>query len=506
MRSSLEQHRILLQVNNAIFHERTRNGLFNKIAKTLEPVFHFDRIDILINQPGEESWYIFSPARGVPIPGYPPDRFIVPRNKNPFPNMAEKKVLIADIGKGPEYIESRFLLEAGLLWVVRAPLIIRETIIGLLQFDYKKKPSYSEEDITFCEQVAQQVTLAIDNMLAYEQLEQLNDHLTQEKRYLKKTVAALSEPDDVIYESQEMDKVINDIRNVAPTDSTVLITGETGSGKDLIARNIHKRSARSKSDFIKLNCAALVPTLVESELFGHEKGAFTGATFRKTGRFELADNGTLFLDEISELSFTAQAKLLQVLQEGTFERVGGSQTVRTNARIIAATNQDIKHMVAEKKFREDLYYRLNVFPIHIPPLRQRREDILVLGRYFGTQCCMKLNRIHPTMTQDAVEAMVQYDWPGNVRELQNFVERIIILKSNQTVTGKDIRAILNPGEQGKSVMLLEQVEKKHIENVLNWTRGMIAGPQGAASLLGLKRGTLQYRMKKLGIMPADFKP
>jgi transcriptional regulator with GAF, ATPase, and Fis domain len=319
--------------------------------------------------------------------------------------------------------------------------------------------------------------------------------------------------------------------DAARTDTTILLTGETGTGKDLIARTIHKVSGRSKNTFFKLNCAALVPTLIESELFGHEKGSFTGATAKKIGRFELANSSTLFLDEISELPFNTQAKLLQVLQDGKFERVGGSETIKTDVRIIAASNKDLARLVKEYKFREDLYYRLNIFPVNIPPLRERREDIPLLGKHFMDKFCSKLNRIRPHFLQGALDLLVSYSWPGNVRELENFMERIIILKSNKVVTEDDIRPILNvdrerdvqisslqhmeksplsnavTDDKGREVKLasLSEMEKQHISNVLKRTKGVIAGQYGAASILNMKRSTLIYRMKKLGIHPGDYK-
>jgi transcriptional regulator with GAF, ATPase, and Fis domain len=343
-------------------------------------------------------------------------------------------------------------------------------------------------------------------MLAYEKVERLKDKLAEEKSYLKKEIDTLAEPQDVIYASPSMSSLMGDIMNVASTDSTVLITGETGTGKDLIARTLHKMSSRRHNTFIKVNCAALVPTLIESELFGHEKGSFTGATARKIGRFEIANDSTLFLDEISELPLNTQAKLLQVLQEKKFERVGGAKTLSTNVRIIAASNQDLTLLVQEKKFRNDLFYRLNTFPIHVPALRERNEDIPLLVNHFIENFCSRLHRHPPHFAPDALETLNHYLWPGNIRELENFIERIIILKSNQSVTEEDVDSILHTSvEQEKEVVTLEEAERRHIKSVLKKTRGVVSGKQGAAKLLGVKRPTLQYRMKKLGINPADCK-
>jgi formate hydrogenlyase transcriptional activator len=249
-----------------------------------------------------------------------------------------------------------------------------------------------------------------------------------------------------------------------------------------------------------------VPTLIESELFGHEKGAFTGAAARKIGRFEIADKSTLFLDEIAELPLTTQAKLLQVLQEREFERVGGTETIRTDVRIIAATNQNLRTMVVEKNFREDLFYRLNIFPVLVPPLRERREDIALLGKFFADRFCAKLHRPRPHFDKSAVDVLLRYNWPGNVRELQNFIERVIILKSNQTLTGDDINPILNnSATQDDGAVTLEDAERRHIEKALASCSGVLAGPRGAAAQLGVKRATLQYRMKKLGVQADTYR-
>ena len=502
----LQKYQTILEINNAIINQRTRDGLFREITNVLEPVFHFDRTSILIIQPGEDSWQYFSPARGVNIPGLPTDKLPITKGSVPYRAMSEKKTIIVDIPNEVQLAERESLLKAGLSWMICAPLINRGQVIGSVQLSYKDSLPLSMDEIDLFKKVSQQLALAIDNMLAYEKLESLKDKLAEEKSYLKKEIDTLVEPKDIIYASPLMSNLMGDIRNVASTDSTVLITGETGTGKDLIARNIHKLSDRRHNTFIKVNCAALVPTLIESELFGHEKGSFTGAISRKIGRFEIANDSTLFLDEISELPLNTQAKLLQVIQERKFERVGGSKTLSTNVRIIAASNQDLNRLVKEKKFRDDLYYRLSIFPIYVPALRERKEDIPLLASHFINKFCSKLNRMPPQFDQYAIGALMYYPWPGNIRELENFIERIIILKSHQPVSEKDVRSILIvPVEHEKEVSTLEEAEKRHIENILKKTRGVVGGAQGAAKLLGLKRPTLQYRMKKLGITPSDYK-
>lgn len=502
----LQKHQTILKINNAIINQRTRGGLFHEITNVLEPIFCFDRISILINQPGEDSWNYFSPARGVSIPGLPTDKLPITKGMIPYQAMSEKRTIIVDIPNEPQMAEAKPLLKAGLVWMICTPLINRGQVIGSVQLSYKDRLPLSKDEIDLFEKVSQQLAMAIDNMLAYEKLESLKDKLVEEKSYLKKKVDTMAGPENIIYASPLMSHLIDNIKNVASTDSTVLITGETGTGKDLIARNIHRLSKRRHNTFIKVSCAALVPTLIESELFGHEKGAFTGAISRKIGRFEIANDSTLFLDEISELPLNTQAKLLQVLQERKFERVGGSKTLSTNVRIIAASNQELNSLIKEKTFRDDLYYRLSTFPIHVPALRERKEDIPLLIDHFVNKSCSELNRISPHFDKDVIEALMDYHWPGNIRELENFIERIIILKSNQPITEKDVSSILRaPVEYGKEDSTLEEVEKRHIEKILRKTQGVVGGANGAARILGLKRPTLQYRMKKLEINPSDYR-
>jgi len=504
--NELRQQKILLQITNAIITQRTREGLFREIVTVLHPIFTFDHISILLNRPGEDSWNFFSPAIGVEVPGFPKEIFPMKGAKIPYRAMKERKTIIADLTHELNNPESKFLLEAGLQWFICAPLIMRDKVIGSVQLCYKERPHFLLNHIDLFEKVSLQLSLVIDNMLAYEKLQSVRDMLAEERQYLKRELDLFGGANEIVYASQTMSSLMDTIVDVATTDTTILITGETGTGKDLIARTLHKLSGRSKNTFIKLNCAALVPTLIESELFGHEKGSFTGATAKKVGRFELAHNSTLFLDEISELPLNTQAKLLQVLQDGKFERVGGAETIKTNVRIIAATNKDLGRLVKENKFREDLYYRLNIFPINVPSLRERREDIPLLGAHFMDKFCSKLNRIRPHFLQDAVDLLINYPWPGNVRELENFMERIIILKSNKPVTADDLKPILNINQEHElEIPSLQEMEKRHIANALKRTKGVVAGPQGAAQILNIKRSTLMYRIKKLGINPGEYK-
>ena len=303
----------------------------------------------------------------------------------------------------------------------------------------------------------------------------------------------------IIGASPSLVRVLEQVKTVAPTNSTVLVEGETGTGKELIARAIHNLSTRSERNFVKFNCAAIPLGLLESELFGHEKGAFTGAIVRKIGRFELADKGTLFLDEIGDIPLELQAKLLRILQEQEFERLGSTYTQRVSVRLIAATNRDLKEMVAQKQFRADLYFRLNIFPVVVPPLSQRREDIPLLVRAFVEQCAQRMNRNIEIIPQETMDVLVRYDWPGNVRELQNFIERAVILSPGAvlcaplaSLCGAELVTPSGP-------MTLEQAESVHILNTLRDTKWVIGGPRGAAERLGLKRTTLLSKMRRLGL-------
>jgi formate hydrogenlyase transcriptional activator len=306
---------------------------------------------------------------------------------------------------------------------------------------------------------------------------------------------------EIMGESGALRRVLYEVDTVARTSATVLVCGETGTGKELIARAIHTRSGRARGRFVKLNCAAVPPTLLESELFGHEKGAFTGALMRRAGRFELAQDGTLFLDEIGEMAIDLQPKLLRVLQEREFERVGGGHTLTSNARIVAATNRDLQAMVADRAFREDLYYRLNVFPIHLPPLRERREDIPLLADAFVGRLARRLNKTIESISLESVARLRRHDWPGNVRELQNVLERAAILATGPVLEVPlcvDAGATSSPTQPPRGDELAE-FERRHILHVLDKTNGVVGGPNGAATRLGMKRSTLNFRMKKLGI-------
>ncbi len=504
--SEHEQLATLLQINNAAITQPTREGLFTEISRRLDPVFGCDRFSILLQEGADALWHYFVPGAGVALPGVPGTSLPAVPGMVPFEVMRTRRTVVFDVQDDPGRPGNAYLLDAGLRSIVCSPLIMRGRVLGTVQLSYARPMPLSSEQVIFFEKIAQQLALCVDNMLTREALEARTRVLAEEKSYLMREIASHACQDEVVFVSSAMKHVMDDVTAVAATDATVLLTGETGTGKDLLARTIHRMSRRGTQPMYKVNCAALVPTLIESELFGHEKGAFTGASERKTGRFELADKSTLFLDEISELPLNTQAKLLQVLQDQRFERVGGTRTIASNVRIIAATNQDLRLLVNEHSFRADLYYRLNIFPLHVPPLRDRSEDLVLLLETFIRRACSRLQKQPPRLSRAFVHALQQYGWPGNIRELENLVERIVILKSNREVGPDDVRFLLMHAEHTDEDFLgMDAAQKRHIERVLRMTAGQVGGEAGAARALGLKKSTLQYRIKRLGIRPADFK-
>jgi formate hydrogenlyase transcriptional activator len=396
------------------------------------------------------------------------------------------------------------LLAEGLQSLCCVPLLRSKGPLGVLVLGSTRADAFKTDDLTLLNQVAAQLAIAIENARIAREVEQLRSRLGHEKRFLAGETRTQLHFEEIIGESPALNKVLDEIAIVAASDATVLILGETGTGKGLIARAIHRVSKRKDRSFVILNCAAIPTGLMESELFGHEKGAFTGAVSQKVGRLELADKGTLFLDEIGEIPLELQPKLLRVLQDHEFERLGGTRTIKIDLRLVAATNRDLARSVAEKEFRSDLFYRLNVFPIRLPSLRERREDIPVLVRYFVRKSARVLDRGIETVPSETMDALVNWHWPGNVRELENFIERSVILTE-----GPALRAPLaelqseSPGS-GVAEHSLEGAEREHIIRVLRETGGIISGPRGAARRLGLKRTTLQSKIQRLGITGGDY--
>jgi len=399
--------------------------------------------------------------------------------------------------------EGRLLYESvvkeGLRTGCYLPLIGRNRVVGVLMLSRRSDNAFEQDDVILLEQVAYQVAIAVENTLEYEKATKDRDKETKQRLYLEEEIRA--EFGEIVGESPALKTALSLASVVAPTDSSVLIQGETGTGKELVARAIHKLSVRSEKAFVKLNCAAIPLGLLESELFGHEKGAFTGAIAQKTGRFELADKGTLFLDEVGDIPLELQAKLLRVLQEQEFERLGSNRTHKVDVRLIAATHRDLAAMVKLGAFREDLYYRLKVFPIQVPALRQRNEDIPRLVRHFTALYAQRMNKRIDVIPPETMDALMRYQWPGNVRELQNFIERAVIL-SPQSILRAPISE-LEPFQPHKESNLpmngLAEVERDHILRALEASNWVIGGRNGAAERLGMKRTSLVYRMKKLGI-------
>lgn len=383
------------------------------------------------------------------------------------------------------------------------PLVTPQGTIGTLNLASTEAAAFLPQDGNFLKQVATQVAMALDNARAYREIATLTEKLKKEKLYLEDEIRSELNFEEIVGESPALKQVLGQVNTVARSDATVLILGETGTGKELIARAIHRMSARKEASFIKLNCAAIPTGLLESELFGHEKGAFTGAVSQKIGRLELADHGTLFLDEVGDIPLELQPKLLRVLQDQEFERLGGTRTIKVNIRLIAATNRDLVKSMAANTFRSDLFYRLHVFPVHMPPLRERNSDIALLVRYFVQKFARRMNKPIDTIPTEAMNALINWHWPGNVRELENFIERSVILSDGPVlrVPLAELRLAPDVSPRGS---VLESLEREYILRVLRETGGVIAGVNGAAARLGMKRTTLQSRIHKLGIIRPEY--
>ncbi len=421
-----------------------------------------------------------------------------------------RPILLNRIERWPFARDSvKHLLDLGIESGIWVPLIHRERTLGALMVGSRRENAFTEHDAELLSQIAGQVAMAVNNALAFKQIAELRDRLNQEKQYLEDEINLEHRFEDIVGESTGLRNVLQQIETVAPTDATVLIQGETGTGKELLARAIHRLSPRAGRTFIKLNCAAIPAGLIESELFGHEKGAFTGAIARKIGRLELAHEGTLFLDEIGEMPLDLQPKLLRALQEREIERVGGSRPIPVNVRLIAATNRDLAKMVADKEFRSDLFYRLKVFPVFAPPLRERKGDIPVLVRHFVSRHSRRMGKNIETIPPEAMEALCHWRWPGNIRELENFLERAVIL-SRASVLHVPLAELEDideeePEDESSANPTLQAAEREHIVRALREAEGMVGGANGAAARLGLKRTTLNSKIKKLGIERSEYR-
>ncbi len=401
----------------------------------------------------------------------------------------------------PKHRGTDHLLAEGVNSACVLPLITQDRVLGTLNLGSRLKAAFDQEHVDLLQQVAGHIAIALENALTYRKVAELKERLAEEKLYLEEEIRTEYHFEEIIGESSALRRILKQVESVGPTNATVLILGETGTGKELIARAIHDLSPRRDRTFVKLNCAAIPTGLLESELFGHEKGAFTGAISQKIGRLELAHEGTLFLDEVGDIPLELQPKLLRALQEKEFERLGSTKTIPVDVRLLAATNRDLTQMVADRQFRSDLYYRLKVFPITVPPLRERAEDIPILVHYFAQKHAGRMHRRIEIIPAEAMEALCRWHWPGNVRELENIIERAVILSPGPVL--RIPLAELEPPEQGNGsgdgANTLEVAEREHIIRILRETHGIIGGPNGAAARLGVKRTTLNSKMRKLGI-------
>ena len=490
---------LLLDVNNTLVSNRDPRELFGAIAAVLRPVVAHEYAGIAVFDPkrdGFEMWALeFAGSR------FHHERMFIPREGSAsgiaFAASQPTTFRRDQLAALPSEIV-RMLLADGVETLCCLPLTVHDRRLGLLNVGRRGDHPFSADEIALLADVAGQVVFLLENALAFEEIAALKDKLAAEKLYLESELRTEHNFEEIIGQSEVLKRVLYQVETVAPTDSTVLIRGETGTGKELIARAIHDIGERRRRSFVKVNCAAIPTGLLESELFGHERGAFTGALTQRIGRFELAAGGTIFLDEVGDIPLDVQPKLLRVLQEQEFERLGGTRTIHVDVRIIAATNRDLEEMTSTGTFRSDLYYRLNVFPVTVPPLRERAEDIPQLVRHYVQKFARRMKKPLETIPADTMTVLSQYDWPGNVRELENVIERAVILSEGPILRvpvtelrGRDVP----PAPSGT----LEATERDTIVRTLRETNWVLGGPRGAAARLGLKRTTLQSRMRKLGI-------
>ncbi|MBP1608204.1 MAG: Sigma-54 dependent transcriptional regulator (Modular protein) [Acidobacteria bacterium] len=492
---------LLFDVTNSLVSKLSWEALFSAVADQLSKVVKCDvaALALLDKKTGELFLSGLHTASQVPV-----DIETIRALPDGLPSgealSTGKPVLVdvSDFQRFPSAMYQRWV-NSGLCCGCSIPLVTPNSVLGTIELGRYTRQPFSQEDIELLVQVAHQVAIALENSLAYRELAEMKEMLAVEKSYLEDDIRIDQNLGDMLGDSPAFQAVLRSLQVVAPTDATVLILGETGTGKELIARAIHGLSGRSRNIFVKVNCAAIPASLLESELFGHEKGAFTGALAQRIGRFELANHGTLFLDEIGEIPLELQSKLLRAIQEQEFERLGTNRTTHTDIRFIAASNRNLKAMMEKGEFRSDLYYRLHVFPLPVPPLRERNEDIPLLARYFTQKFAHRMGRRIEAISPAAVDMLTRYEWPGNIRELQNVIERSVVLTRGPLLelampeVGPGFSAVARKSDTG--VM----AERKRILQALKDARCVVGGPDGAAARLGLKRTTLQARMKKLGI-------
>ncbi len=519
-----QRYRTLLEINNAIITNLTPEDLLRSLSDILRQVVHFSGAALTLYNPDSKTFRYYALESA-----FQSDHFQVGIEFDRRQTISawvfdnQRAVVRRDIETEQQYPNDARLVAAGIFSACIVPLVVGGKSIGTLNVGSTERNQYSDEDLETLQETANQVALAVANMLSYEEIVELKGRLENENVYLQEEIRTEHNFEEIIGNSPALLAALRKVEQVAPTDSTVLINGETGTGKELIARAIHDRSARKNRPLLKVNCSAISAGLVESELFGHVKGAFTGAFERHIGRFELADGGTIFLDEIGELPLGTQVKLLRVLQEREFEPVGSNRPVKVDVRVIAATNRNLPESIKAGDFRSDLYYRLNVFPIDVPPLRQRGTDISQIAMFFLARFSKKFGKKIQGMPRATVDRLMSYSWPGNIRELQNVIERAVILSQSSVLELEaDVIPALMPADSSimddqsnvvecilppavPTSLTLEEIERGHIVTVLNQTRGVVEGPRGAAKILGLHPNTLRHRMQKLGLKRSAYR-
>jgi formate hydrogenlyase transcriptional activator len=498
--------RLLLEVNNAVVAHLSLDELFPAVSACLRKVIRHDGSALVLYDPETRRFRVHGLAFARN------ESFV---EEGIADSDCRTPASIAIVGRKPALLDerdlqslaaesacARFWLSEGIKAFCSVPLMSHDCVLGALDIGRRGDAPFRPDDVELLGEVAKQIAIAVENAQSYRQITELKEMLAKEKLYLEEEIRAEHNFEEIVGENAALRRVLKEVETVAPTDSTVLIRGETGTGKELIARALHDLSPRRQRTFVKINCAAIPTGLLESELFGHEKGAFTGAISQKIGRFELAHQGTLFLDEVGDIPPELQPKLLRVLQEQEFERLGSTRTIGVDVRLVAATNRDLGQMAAGGQFRNDLYYRLNVFPILLPPLRERRDDIPRLVRHFAQKVAGRMGRRIETIPAAAMDALVQYSWPGNIRELENVIERAVILSPGPALNMNVSELKAAPAQSEaltSAAVTLDDAEREHILAALRETRWVLGGPDGAAARLAMKRTTLQSKMKKLGI-------
>jgi len=528
-----ERLELLLDLTNRITSNLDFRELLRTIAANVREVMQCDAVAIALVDPTAETFRLYA----LDFPqgkGFVREDLVLGENEPGRRALATGKPVIVEMAAEAEETlpEVQNLAAAeGIRTMCVIPLVNRGRALGTISVNRRTAVQFTQEEAEFLSQASGQIAIAVENALAYQEISELKDKLTQEKLYLEEEIRSELNFEHIVGNSSTLRRVLELVETVAPSDSTVLLLGETGTGKELIARAIHERSRRKQRTFVKLNCSAIPTGLLESELFGHEKGAFTGAIIQKVGRMELADQGTLFLDEVGDIPLEIQPKLLRALQEREFERLGSTQTRRVNVRLIAATNRHLESMIAAREFRSDLYYRLNVFPIRIPPLRERREDIPLLVRFFVQKFAKQMQKKIDSIPAALMKGLASWDWPGNIRELENFMERAVILTRGRALDAPlgELRAF---SQEATPPFASEPNERKPIHNrngtisalkekgapreqgahrerqaivvALKESKGRVGGEDGAAARLGVNRTTLIYRMRRFGIDPREY--